>query len=126
MVRLTLLFFVFIFSLQIEGQVDLDLNQKKYDIICIHPKGKYVQALGNLRQEISHGKWWIYNSNGILVAEGKYRKGKRHGLWKYYDTEGSLMEIGKYKKGKKEGYWKVYDKFVVFEDGLVVNQNVFK
>ena len=123
---LSLIFLLFLSGISF-GQESIAIDSSKYDLVCYHPKKKYLEAFGNLKGIIPHGEWILFNEKGKLQAKGKFKNGERHGKWEYYDEEGKLMESGRYRKGKKHGIWLVYeDMFVHFNDGLVVEQNVFK
>ena len=109
------------------GQERSLLDSSAFDVVCYYPSSNQVKAWGSLEGIIPHGEWVLFHQNGQLSARGKFRNGKRHGKWKFYDVKGDLIERGRYRKGNKHGIWIVHeDKFVLFDNGLVVDQNVFK
>jgi antitoxin component YwqK of YwqJK toxin-antitoxin module len=115
----------FFSTLSVISQIQIDSS--KYDLICYHPKERFVSALGNVKGILPHGKWILFTSNGQIASKGSFKNGKRHGKWRFFDMEGTLMEYGKYKNGMKEGLWTVYeDKYVLFEEGIAIDQNVYK
>lgn len=54
------------------------------------------------------GLWEEYNSNGDIVAKGKYVRGRRQGKWEFYYPNGQKEQLGEYDKGKYVGVWKWY------------------
>lgn len=105
----------------------IEIDSSDYNVLCFHPEKGYLEAFGNLKGVLPHGKWLLFNEEGNLYAKGRFKNGKRHGEWIYFDGEGTVMEKGKYIQGMKQGKWQIYeDMYVLFEDGLVVEQNVFK
>ncbi|MCB0476833.1 MAG: hypothetical protein KDC84_01645 [Crocinitomicaceae bacterium] len=118
--------FIFFVGLSAYSQ-KIEIDSSDYNVQCYHPEKGYLEAFGNLKGVIPHGQWVLFDEKGRLYAKGLYKKGKRNGEWTFYDLDGNIMERGMYKKGMKQGKWLVYeDKFVIFEDGLVIDQNVFK
>lgn len=60
------------------------------------------------------GKWKLYDTLGVLNANGSYKNGKREGKWLFYFADGKTEQEGEYKDGKPEGTWKWY-----YNDGRI-------
>lgn len=63
----------------------------------------------------------VYNSQGKLMASGKYVDEKRDSVWKFYADKGWVISEETFVKGKKEGISKSF-----FEDGTLSSETFFK
>jgi antitoxin component YwqK of YwqJK toxin-antitoxin module len=64
---------------------------------------------GYLNQGTPEGAWKAFNNNGTLRAIGQYEKGYQVGHWKFNDERGCLRAEGSYINGKQKGKWTYYD-----------------
>ena len=59
-------------------------------------KGKIVEGKKD-------GKWFEFNSDGIMISEKSYKKGKGEGKWIHYEPNGKIGRESFYKNGKLNG-----------------------
>ena len=69
---------------------------------------------------LNHGVWTWYHSNGNIQLTGLFIDGKRNGIWKNYDASGSLTSESTYKDDQLNGKFTRYDK-----SGRVLVQQYF-
>jgi antitoxin component YwqK of YwqJK toxin-antitoxin module len=58
---------------------------------------------------LPHGYYEEYFSNGQIWYKGTYINGIITGYWKYYYDNGKLCCKGYYINGRQTGYWEWYD-----------------
>lgn len=68
-----------------------------------------LKEIGNVKKEIPEGSWKAFNVNGTLRAIGQFENGYQIGHWKYNDENGTLRAEGKYIHGQQKGKWIYYD-----------------
>lgn len=123
----TIFILSFLSTFPLYAQTTIPVDTSAYELVCLHPKERYITALGNVKGVVPHGEWILFDEFGGILARGEYKNGLRHGFWIFYDIDGCEMEKGHYYKGLKKGRWQVYeDMFVVFEEGIAIEQNVYK
>jgi len=78
--------------------------------LCSHnqpfEKDSFTTKLINKYKEEKNTKW--YNSDGILIAEGKIKHGTPEGFWVISNDNGDIIEEGNFKNGLKHGEWTIY------------------
>lgn len=52
------------------------------------------------------GQWQLLFPGGQLKAKGNFKSGKKHGPWLFYYTNGNTEQKGSFKNGKPTGAWK--------------------
>lgn len=52
----------------------------------------------------------VFHENGQLAQEGYLKNNLLHGKWIKYSTEGKLVCVGNYIRGKRNGTWLFWDK----------------
>ena len=69
----------------------------------------FVNVVTTIKNENYQGHTSIYNSNGILMAEGKYVDGERQGKWRFNNAYGGLDEENEFNRETNEreieGFW---------------------
>lgn len=72
-----------------------------------------IIALGNKTSGIEpklNGKWYFFNEEGLLMAEGDYNNGEKAGLWKWYNDAGKVKTSVEFNKSddKRNGVYTSY------------------
>lgn len=79
-------------------------------------------------EELRHGKWQEWYSNGQLKMSGQYDRDKKVGQFTYWHSNGQKATEGYYEAGKHDGTWVWWhqngQKSVTgsFEDGMLIDQ----
>ena len=77
----------------------LDKNiSNDYSIIIDGNNDLQIAKLNN--DNIYHGTFRKYHSNGTLAVKGKFKNGIRVGTWKYYNENGYLTLVERYVDGE--------------------------
>jgi antitoxin component YwqK of YwqJK toxin-antitoxin module len=53
-------------------------------------------AIANYKDDQKHGKWAIWDSNGVKRVEMNYEHGKRTGTWSSWSDAGELISSKTY------------------------------
>jgi len=85
--------------------------------LCVMNRVYELTALGNLKNDVPHGKWLYFAKDSIIQSVGEYKNGLRHGFWISYDEHGNVQSSGKYKKGKLHGEWTFYETIRIYKNG---------
>ncbi|MGY3794245.1 toxin-antitoxin system YwqK family antitoxin [uncultured Aquimarina sp.] len=105
-----------------------EIRETKNDVL--HGLWKFFFSNGELKKEgaFSQGKsigtWKIYNKKGQLIFIENYKNGNEHGTWKAFFPNGNVKIEGEFVSGKRQGPWKVYTengvlkKLITFEDDI--------
>jgi len=67
------------------------------------------EMIGQLKNNVNHGKWTYYYKSGNIESEGFFENDLPHGIWKWYYENGKLKEEGNYVNGNREGHWILFD-----------------
>jgi antitoxin component YwqK of YwqJK toxin-antitoxin module len=67
-----------------------------------------------------HGKCYVWNPEGVLIAMATYKHGAKHGVWKIFYDDGTIAYKMYYTNGNKTGTWVMYSK-----DGTVLKEQTF-
>lgn len=78
-----------------------------------------IKEIGNINNGIPDGEWRAFNINGTLRAVGRYERGLQFGLWKFNDEDGTLRAQGNYINGHQKGKWIYYDVNGEIEDSEI-------
>lgn len=70
-----------------------------------------IKEIGNVNNGLPEGEWKAFNINGILRAKGQYKNGRQTGLWKFNDENETLRAEGNYENGQQKGKWIYYDEY---------------
>lgn len=96
-------------------------------------KGGILNTQGGYSGKLLHGNVVVhYRMNKQLKEQGKYRYGLKEGKWYLWDTDGVLKEIQSWKAGLKQGKTILYDSIGVekatikYKNGLEVKQKNHK
>ncbi len=85
-----------------------------------HSTGE-LKMKGPLKNNLRHGQWKSWFTDGSLWSEGTFENGMRIDSAISYFPNGQVSMRGFYRKGKMVGVWKVYD-----EQGTLVGQKEYK
>jgi len=55
-----------------------------------------------------NGKWKDFYPDGKVRAEGQYANNRRSGIWKFYNSTGRIEQNGSYNNGRPDGLWTWY------------------
>lgn len=80
------------------------------------PNGKWItfyennkiKSIENWKKGFLHGKFILYNRNGIKIFETYYKNGKMNGKYNLYYDDGSPRILGKIKNDKPIKKWKQF------------------
>jgi len=67
-----------------------------------------------------NGKWKDLFSNGKVQAEGQYTDSRRSGQWKFYNISGKVEQTGSYNNGRPDGLWNWY-----YENGALLKEEEY-
>ncbi len=78
-------------------------RDQPYTGVCklFHVGGKLKQ-MREMENGKNHGRFELYNEQGILVEEGAFHENLHHGVFKYYNDEGELIEQIEYAYGRRK------------------------
>ena len=61
--------------------------------------------VGTYVDDLRHGEWRHFATDGRLRAEGGFAEGELDGAWTWYRANGRLMQRGGFQRGAKHGVW---------------------
>jgi antitoxin component YwqK of YwqJK toxin-antitoxin module len=64
---------------------------------------------GDYENNLKHGLWKTYHSNGTVASHGMYVLDEPQDTWEYFNDSGKPTAAGSFDRGKKEGYWVEYN-----------------
>lgn len=67
-----------------------------------------------------NGKWKDLFSNGKVQAEGQYTDSRRSGKWKFYNINDKVEQTGSYNNGRPDGLWNWY-----YENGALLKEEEY-
>jgi uncharacterized protein len=95
----------------VEGKV-IEYNAvdgKKTGEFRTYYKNGKLQMIGQIKENLNHGKWTYYYQSGQVESEGPFKDDLPDGKWKWFYENGNLKEEGIYINGNREGHWAIYD-----------------
>lgn len=83
-----------------------DIKHGEYRLYFSNGK---IKGIGNLENGKHSGSYKAFNLNGTVRTIGEYENGKETGSWIFNDDEGNLAAEGNYVRGEQKGKWIYYD-----------------
>jgi antitoxin component YwqK of YwqJK toxin-antitoxin module len=84
-------------------------------------EGKWTGYYENdVLEDVMHGEFIHYYSNGKINFRKQYDNGKENGLFELYYETGDIKQKGYIKNGKNTGEWFYYD-----PDGVVKEKEIY-
>jgi antitoxin component YwqK of YwqJK toxin-antitoxin module len=100
---------------RIAGENQEIIDGKKTTVQYLY-NGAQIEGYGAYRENITVGKWIVFNGNGGIASEGTFDdEGKKHGKWNWYNKEGGISEQGEYEHGT------LINEYLVYHDNGVLN-----
>ncbi len=88
------------FCFQVEGEDQLEPENVIY---YWFKKGRILQTYGNYSGKLLHDTFKVYHKNGLLAEKGKLSYGTKEGKWYQWDSNGLLTQISEWKSGRLHG-----------------------
>lgn len=84
------------------------IDNKKTKVQYVYYNSK-IQGYGKVIDNITQGKWTIFNQWGGITSEGTFdEKGEKHKQWTWYNDIGNATDKGNYIHGKLTGEYLQY------------------
>ncbi len=79
------------------------------DTIYYQNTTKGIKAIEHKKEDVYHGTYKMWYSNGQLKMSGNITNGRWTGDWVYFNPDGGLHKKGKYVNSLNHGVWSMYD-----------------